>query len=615
MKELRLYKKGLALIVMVVLAMNVIACQAGNDSTSSESKRLAEEAATTAEETASEGVTVEEIELPSMAGDEFGEGDVGTHAVVSSFSALSSQIGIDILKEGGNAVDAAVATIFALGVMEPHHSGIGGCGIMTICLEESDEYITIDYLETIPQEQEPGYFNPETQLYTLKAAAVPGQVHGLLEALEKYGTMSREQVMAPAIRLAREGFSLDKYTATAMSDFYHIFEEEGKEYEKSLVTNKDGEPYHPGEIYTNPDLADTLERISQNGIEEFYSGETAERMIEAMQEAGSLMTMEDLANYTSIEREPVTTSYYGYDIVTAAPPSIGGVWLLEMLNILEIKDIASVEQGSVEYWRLLNEAYRIAKRDVYDYIGDPAFYDCPVEEIISKEYAEERAELINDTGVIENIPKSNLHVEPVNRDFQADNSMNTTHISVTDSYGNFVSSTNTIGNNWGCKRSVKGLGFWLNSHINNMSHTNPNSWNYIAPGKRIRSTITPTIVVKDGTPVMAAGSPGSLCIPPAIACVINNVYLYGMDLQGAVNAPRAVCYENDAIGFGTLMTAEKGRIDPEIIEALEEMGFEIEDNDSKYNAGTGCIAATMLGEDGILYGAGDHRRNYKAVAY
>ena len=154
--------------------------------------------------------------------DEFGEGDVGTHGVVSSFSKVSSQVGIDIMKENGNAVDAAVATIFALGVLEPHHSGIGGCGIMTIYLKDSDEYITIDYLETIPLAQVPGYFNPETQLYTLKAAAVPGQVYGLLEALEKYGTMTREQVMAPAIKLAREGFSLDKYTAEAISDFYDI---------------------------------------------------------------------------------------------------------------------------------------------------------------------------------------------------------------------------------------------------------------------------------------------------------------------------------------------------------------------------------------------------------
>ena len=614
MKKNSLLEKGLSLIAVFVLMVNVTACQSGNVSTKAESQASAEGVSVTVEEVSAENVTAEEPDLPTMKGDEFGEGAVGRNGMVSSFSKTSSEVGVEIMNEGGNAVDAAVATIFALGVVEPHHSGIGGCGMITICLKDSGECITIEYLETIPAEQVPGYYNPETQLYTLKSAAVPGQVYGLLEALEKYGTMTPEQVMAPAIRLAREGFALDKYVASAISDYYEIFEEEGKEYEKSLLTDKNGEPYHPGEIYTNPDLADTLERISKNGIEEFYSGETAERMIEAMQDAGSLMTMDDLANYTSMERDAISTNYYGYDVVTVAPPSIGGDWLLEMLNIMEVKDIASVEQGSAEYWRIFNEAYRIAMRDTYTYMGDPAFYDLPIEEMISKEFAEERAELIDDSGVLEDIPKSNLSVDLVAD--AAIESKNTTHISVTDKYGNFVSSTNTIGNNWGCKRSVEGLGFWLNSHMNNANHTNPKSRDYIAPGKRIRSTIAPTIVMKDGTPIMAVGSPNSLAIPPAIASVINNVYLYGMDLQGAVNAPRAFAveqYGSNDLQLG--MIVEKGRFDPDVVDELEEMGYDIADADSSYNSSLGCIAATMLGEDGILYGAGDHRRTYIAVSY
>ena len=617
MKKSRLLKKKLALIFAFAVMVHATACQSGSISAKSESQSQAqatEEVSAAATDVPDNYVAAVEPELPAMEGDEYGEGAVGRNGVVSSFSKKSSEVGIEILEEGGNAVDAAVATVFALGVVEPHHSGIGGCGIINICLKDSDECVTIEYLETIPAEQVPGYYNPETQLYTLKSAAVPGQVYGLLEALEKYGTMTPEQVMAPAIRLAREGFSLDKYVAQAISDYYEIFEEEGKEYEKSLLTDEKGEPYHPGEIYTNPDLADTLERIAKNGIDEFYTGETAERMIEAMQDAGSLMTMDDLSNYTSIERDSISTNYYGYDVVTPGPPSVGGDWLLEMLNIMEVKDIASLEQGSAEYWRIFNEAYRIAMRDAYSYMGDPAIYDLPVEEMISKEFAEERAELINDYEVLEDIPKSDLNVGYA--EDAAIESKNTTHIAVTDKDGNFVSTTNTIGNNWGCKRSVKGLGFWLNSHMNNVNHTNPKSRDYIAPGKRIRSTIAPTIVKKDGVPIMAVGSPNSLAIPPAIASVINNVYLYGMDLQGAVNASRAFAvdqYGTNDVGRG--MIAEKGRINPDVVEELENMGYDIVGSDSSYDASLGCIAVTMLGEDGYLYGAGDHRRTYQAVAY
>ncbi|MCR5161277.1 MAG: gamma-glutamyltransferase, partial [Lachnospiraceae bacterium] len=552
--------------------------------------------------------------LPTMAGDAFGEGAVGLQGGVSSFSEETSRAGIDILMAGGNAVDAAVATAFAAGVAEPQHSGIGGCGMMTIYLKESDEYITLEYLETTPAAQVPGLFNKNTDSRTAKNAAVPGQVCGLLTALEKYGTMTPAEVLAPAIRLAREGFELDPIVAGAMADHFETFRGEGKEYELSLVTDDLGLPYTAGDLYVNPDLADTLERIAKNGVAEFYTGETAKRLTESMQADGSVITMKDLASYTAIQRDPIVTSYYGYDIVTAPPPSMGGDWLLEMLNIMEQKDIASRPQGGAEYWRLFNEANRICMGDTYACAGDPAFFELPVKRMISKEFAAERASLIGDTGTAEVIPKCGLQARRIGP--SAPESANTTHIAVIDRFGNIVSATETVGSTWGCKTAAKGLGFWLNSHISNMNHTDPESADYVMPGKRVRSTISPTIVVKEGTPVMAVGSPGSLVIPPAIACVINNVLLYGMDLQEAINAPRALCINLNKDDSASLdMTAESGRIDPAVMEGLKDIGYLPKENIGDYDLSLGGIAAIFRDENGVLYAGADHRRTYKALAY
>ncbi len=562
---------------------------------------------------ATEPAPVEPPLPEKMEGDEFGNGAIGRNGGVSCFSEIAAQIGVDILKAGGNAVDAAVATAFAVGVIEPNHSGIGGCGMMTVYLKDSNEFVTIEYLESTPAGQAPGMYNSETDSMTAKNAAVPGQVCGLLTALEKYGTMTAAEVLAPAIKLARDGFPLDFLVASAIADHYKTFSGKGYEYELSLLSN--GRlPYRTGELCTNPDLADTLERIAKNGMDEFYKGETAEKLIKSLAEGGSVMTMEDLAAYHCVERTPITTKYYGYDVVTVGPPSNGGDWLLEMLNIMEEKDIRSLEQGSAEYWRIFNEANRIGIRDTYSYLGDPDFFDLPVDEMISKEYARQRAAQIPAAGVLATVPESDL---PYSRIEQTDmpESQNTTHIAVIDKFGNIVSTTNTIGNGWGCKTAAKGLGFFLNSHISNMNHTNPDSPDYIMPGKRVRSTISPTIIVKDGQPVMAIGSPGSLAIPPSIAAVINNVLLYGMDIQAAINAPRALAINRSAsTGPQLKLTAEVSRIDPKVIEELTAMGYTITKTDS-YAKNLGSIAAILLGEDGLFYVGADSRLAYKAVAY
>lgn len=260
-------------------------------------------------------------------------------------------------------------------------------------------------------------------------------------------------------------------------------------------------------------------------------------MVDGLQANGSLMAMEDLATYTVAEREPIRTEYYGYEVVTVPPPSNGGDWLLEMLNIMEEKDISQYDPSTLEYQYIFNEACRIGLVDSYTYIGDPAFYDLPVEEMISDEFAAERAALIDmdNMQAMESVPLSDLPVtklEPT-----AEESQHTTHIAVIDQYGNIVSTTNTLGNGWGCKFMAPGLGFFYNSHIGNLDHENPDSPDYVMPGKRVRSTISPSLVLQDGNPIMAVGSPGSLAIPPAVATIINNVLLYGMNVQQAINEP------------------------------------------------------------------------------
>ena len=540
---------------------------------------------------------------PTM-NDEFGNGAVGTECAVSSADRRASQAGVEIMMAGGNAVDAAVATAFCIGVVEPWLSGIGGCGMMNIYLNDTNEYEVIEYMETLPAALEPGMYNPDTDKNTAKMAAVPSQVAGLLTALEKYGTMTPAEVLAPAIKLAREGFEVTTRMAQGLNDNFDYFVADAAD-----IFLNDGLPYAAGDIIKNDSLANTLQAIADGGAEAFYTGEIAQQMIDVLQANGSVMSMEDLASYQPAEREPITTTYYGYEVVTVPPPSNGGDWLLEMLNIMEEMDIAQYELNSAEYLYIFNEACRIAIRDSYSYIGDPAFFDLPVEEMTSKEFAAERAQLIDMSTMkaMETVPESDLPVEKL--DPTAPESLHTTHIVVMDKDGNIVSTTNTLGNSWGCKFYAEGLGFFYNSHVNNLDHSNPDSPDYVMPGKRVRSTITPSFVLKDGKPIMAIGSPGSLAIPPAVASVINNVLLYDMELQNAVNNPRAMAITRSNGEVTNSLTMDLDKFEPELVAELEAMGY------APKSASTGAIAALLLdNENGVIYAAGDYRRNYGAAA-
>lgn len=549
-------------------------------------------------------------ETPAMMeGDEFGNGAIGTHGGVSSCSAYASQIGIDILQAGGNAVDAAIATAFAIGVVEPNLNGIGGCGMMNIYIKEGSQYKVLEYMETVPGAIEPGWFDSKTDGATAKNVAVPSQVHGLLTALDMYGTMSRQDVMAPAIKLAREGFNMDARLSSAITDNYDVLS--NVEGFLELYTN-DGIPYAEGDLFKNEQLADVLQRISDGGIEEFYQGKLAEEIVAGLQAGGSLITMEDMAAYTTAEREPISTTYHGYEVVTVPPPSNGGDWLLEMLNLMEHYDLKAMGFNSPEYLFTFNEASRMGLSDSYAFIGDPAFYNLPIAQMVSKEYAAERVKLMPSDKVFEGAaPSGDLPVEKL--DPTGEESQHTSHIAVIDQYGNIVSTTNTLGLGWGAKYMIDGLGFFFNSHISNMEH-NPeksDSPDYVMPGKRVRSTISPTLVLENGEPIMAIGSPGSLAIPPAIAAVINNVLLFDMNIQQAINAPRAFAISR----FDAEMTIEADRFDEETVKKLEEYGYTMK-NVGEYNSAVGGIAAIYLDrENDTFYAGADPRRSYQALAY
>ena len=532
--------------------------------------------------------------------DQFGNSAVGYDAAVVCADPASAQAGLEIMKAGGNAVDAAVAVAFCVGVTEPAMSGIGGSGIMNLYLAEARKCTSLEYMETLPAAITPGWYS-SADSRTAKNAAVPSAVMGLLTALEQYGTKSRQEVMAPAIRLAREGFAVSARLSQLISANLKYFSEEAK-----AVYTRDGAPWQEGEIMTNPALADTLQAIADGGIEAFYKGALAEKMTADLQKAGSLMAMSDLAAYTAAERDTISTSYHGYEVVTVSAPAQGGYWLLEALNLMELVQPEQYEFNSPEYLFLFNECSRLAREDAYTFLGDPAFVSLPIDQLISKEYAARRAALIDTEAPLRvrfGFPKSDLTVEE---------SKHTTHIVVTDPQGNTVSMTNTLGNHWGCKFYAPGLGFFYNSHVSNMNHKDPASPDYIAPGKRVRTTIAPTIVLKEGKPWMALGSPGSLAIPPAVAATLNNVILYGMELQEAINQPRALGTTR-AEGKSHQLSIENDLFSAELLQELKVMGYTF-DQLGGMDPTVGGIAA-LIREGDFVIAAGDPRRQFASAAY
>ncbi len=467
----------------------------------------------------------------------------GKNGMVVSASELASQVGVEILKKGGNAVDAAVAVGFALAVTYPAAGNIGGGGFMVIHLNDGTN-TTIDYREKAPisateflYQDSLGNFLPEKSQEGVTSSGVPGSVAGLIFALEKYGTLSLAEVIQPAIDLARNGFVLEYRLARS---FEYELESFNKYESSKKIFTKDGNAFIEGDIFIQNDLANTLELIKKNGMDGFYSGKTAELIVNQINQQGGYITLEDLKNYKPIERSPITTDYKGYKVITMGPPSGGGVSLLQMLNILENKSFEKNEWGSSGYYHNLIEAMKYSFADRSKHIGDPDFYNVPIDWLLSKKYTEELFNKIKNDAT----PSSEILPGEANSYSESEE---TTHYSVIDKFGNAVSTTTTINSSFGSKVVVDGAGFLLNNEMDDFSSKpgEPNQFgligseaNKIEPGKRMQSSMSPTIILKDEKTFMLIGSPGGSTISTVVLQVILNVLDFGMDIQQAIDMPR-----------------------------------------------------------------------------
>jgi gamma-glutamyltranspeptidase/glutathione hydrolase len=468
----------------------------------------------------------------------------GQHGMVASRSAIASEVGADIMREGGNAIDAAVATGFALAVVYPDAGNLGGGGFMVIRLSDG-RVVTNDHRERAPAGatrdmylDANGNVVPGLSTTSRLAAGVPGSVAGMLDVLEKYGTLPRKKILAPAIRLAKEGFVLN-------DDLAGQFAENAEQFRKypgsaHAFLKRDGSVYLPGDRFKQPELAKTLELISAKGRDGFYVGTTADLIVAEMKRGGGLITAKDLADYHSVWREPIKGSYRGYQIYSMAPPSSGGVLLVQMLNMLEPYDLKASGFGSAATIHLMVEAERRAYADRAEYLGDPDFFPVPIAQLTAKPYAQLRFSDFDATRASASTsigPGRITHESP-----------QTTHLSVMDSAGNAVAYTTTLNLSFGSKIVVEGAGFLLNNEMDDFSsrENTPNSYgligrvaNSIEPGKRMLSSMTPTIVVDStGHVVLATGSPGGSTIITTVLQVIVNVLDHGMDIADAVGMPR-----------------------------------------------------------------------------
>jgi len=467
----------------------------------------------------------------------------GKRGMVVSAEPIATKVGLQILKKGGNAVDAAVATGFALAVTYPVAGNIGGGGFMVIHFPDGKN-TAIDFRETAAKLasrdmylDKNGDFNADLSQNGITSAGIPGSVAGLIYALEKYGTMKLEEVIQPAINLAEDGFPLSAANAKSLEWTLNEF----KKYPSSLkVFSKNGVAYQEGEIFKQPDLATTLTEIKKSGRDGFYKGKVAELMLQQMKALGGNFSADDLENYKPVEREVVKGKYKGYEIVSMPPSSSGGITLVQMLNILENFSFQKDEWNSSKYIHALVSLMKFAYADRSMHLGDPAFYDVPSKWLTSKSYAKKLAERITDVA----IPSS--EIKPGDPK-QYKESEETTHYSVMDKNGCAVSVTTTINSAYGSKLVVEGAGFLLNNEMDDFSGKPgvPNQFgligsvaNEIQPGKRMLSSMTPTIVLKDGKPVLIVGSPGGSTIITVVLQVILNRLEFDMNLEQAVNSPR-----------------------------------------------------------------------------
>jgi gamma-glutamyltranspeptidase / glutathione hydrolase len=553
------------------------------------------------------------------------------HGIVVSIHELASRAGVEMMQAGGNAVDAAVATGFALAVVHPAAGNLGGGGFMLLRMADGKVHF-LDYREKAPAAAKRDmYLDAQGNVIEgaseigYKSIGVPGSVAGMVYAEQKYGKLTLPHVMAPAIRLAREGYALSWGEARDFRRDKYL----GKFAESRRIFQRDGNYYQPGEIFRQPDLARTLERIAEKP-DDFYHGALAQELAATLQKGGGLITADDLAHYEVKEREPVRGTYRGYEIISTPPPSSGGTVLIESLNILEGYDLAKMENRSAQSIHFTTEAFRRAFFDRAEFMGDPDFSKIPVAQLIDKKYgaawrdsidadhASPSKELKRPAIFSEMEQYAAAHPQPL----AIHESPHTTHYSVVDADGSAVAVTTTLNGWFGARVTAEGLGFLLNDEMDDFSSKPgvPNSdgliqgtANAIGPGKRPLSSMTPTIVVHEGKPFLVLGSPGSSKIITTVANVLMGVIDYGMNIQEAVNAPR---FHNQ--WMPDVLNVEQW-FSPDTMQALQKMGYNVQIGLHEpgrvfpYWSDAECIA--IDGKTGERLGASDGRNGGKAVGY
>lgn len=526
---------------------------------------------------------------------------VGEQGMVVTQNAIASGVGVEILRKGGNAIDAAVAVGFALAVTLPRAGNIGGDGFMLVHDAKSGQQFFFDFRSVAPKAATLAMYvdnqGKEASIASrgYLAPSVPGTVAGLALAHKRFGKLPWQDVVAPAIALARDGVALTPDEAFVFSW--------GKERlstsaaAKAAYYRPDGSLYRAGDILRQPDLAWTLSQIAERGADGFYKGPVAERFAADMKAHGGLITLEDLAAYRAVERQPLRGTYRGLDVVTAPPASAGGATLLNMLNILEGFDLKASGAGSAQTLHLLAETMKLGYADRYRFLGDTDFVTAPVQGFISKAYAQSRAKLIDPDRAK---PARKLGAGDPAR-FE---SPSTTHFSVADAAGNAVSTTYTLGADFGSGVMIAGTGVLLNNQMNNFDHENaakalrdgtPPPLNAMAPGKRMLSTMMPTMILKDGKPWLVTGTPGGSTIINTVLQLVVNVVDFKLNVEEATHQPRIF---QDT---GKTLRVEPN-FNPDTVRILGTMGHSITSDETM-----GSAQSIMI-ENGFFLGAADPRR-------
>ena len=535
---------------------------------------------------------------------------VARNGMIVAPERLAAEIGERILREGGNAVDAAVATGFALAVSYPRAGNLFGGGFMLIHLAEDNRQTLVDYRETGPAAasrdmflNDEGEVDRAREFFSHQSAGVPGTVAGLLYALDKYGTLDREKVLAPAVALAREGLEIS---------FAQHFELRSRAAQlrrnpeaARLFLKADGSAPDVGQQWRQPDLAWTLQQIQERGIDGFYKGEVARRVAAEMEAGDGLITLEDLAAYRVVERQPVRGRFRDFEVVSTPPPSSGGVHIIQMLNILEGFDLAAMGHNSAAYLHHLTESMKLAYADRSQYLGDPDFVDVPVATLTSKDYADRQRKLIDTARAT---PSADI---APGRVLQGE-STDTTHFSVADRWGNVVSNTYTLNFSFGSHIAVPGTGMLLNNEMADFAAKpgQANAYglvqgeaNRIEPGKRPLSSMSPTIAFRDGQPWFATGSPGGSVIITTVLQTLLNAMEFDMNVASA--AAQARVHHQ---WWPDTLRVEQG-VSPDTVALLKGMGHDVIISERT----TGRTNSIML-QDGWLYGATDTRRRGGWVA-